>query len=175
MIRQAISCDICAAEKKQTNHWFVVYTHGGELRVTAWNSNGRMRAGAKHLCGQTCLHKLIDEFIAGTTANRVPLTAEAPPREEPIPAMDASLTSKSAYKVGASPIPVASPPARSLQPVPAAVIAISPSRGTDEPRPPVAASALEASPDYSSRRRHAEAWERERERCSSMGTHRKTS
>jgi len=60
MIRQAISCDICGAEKRQTNHWFVAYTAGGELRVTGWNANGRMRAGCKHLCGQTCLHKLVD-------------------------------------------------------------------------------------------------------------------
>ena len=49
MIRQAISCDICGAEKRQTNHWFVAYSHGGELRVTGWNASGRMRAGCKHL------------------------------------------------------------------------------------------------------------------------------
>ena len=45
MIRQAISCDICGAEKKQTNHWFVASTHGGELRVAGWKTDGRMRAG----------------------------------------------------------------------------------------------------------------------------------
>ncbi len=36
VIRQAISCDICATEKKQTNHWFVAYEQGGELRVSGW-------------------------------------------------------------------------------------------------------------------------------------------
>src|SRR5579859_667108 len=77
MIRQAISCDICGAEKRQTNHWFVAYAHGGELRVTGWTANKRMRAGSKHLCGQTCLHKLVDEFIARTMANRAPGVCES--------------------------------------------------------------------------------------------------
>ena len=71
MIRQAISCDICGAEKKQTNHWFVAYTHAGELRVSGWGVQGRVRAGSKHLCGQTCLHKLVDEFIATGATGRV--------------------------------------------------------------------------------------------------------
>lgn len=64
MIRQAISCDICAAEKKQTNHWFVAYEVGGELRISGWNSRNRLRTNSKHLCGQTCLHKLVDDFMA---------------------------------------------------------------------------------------------------------------
>ena len=62
MIRQAISCDICGSEKKQTNHWFVAYDQGGELRVSGWNSRNKLRPGSKHLCGQTCLHKLVDEL-----------------------------------------------------------------------------------------------------------------
>jgi hypothetical protein len=70
VIRQAISCDICASEKKQTNHWFVAYEQTGELRVSGWNSRNRLRPGSKHLCGQTCLHKLVDEFMANTIATR---------------------------------------------------------------------------------------------------------
>jgi hypothetical protein len=173
MIRQAISCDICGAEKKETNHWFVATRQGGELRVAGWNSNGRMRAGAKHLCGQTCLHKLMDEFIAGIVANRAPLAPDMPERDEPVAATDASLTSNAAY---AASIPEAAPAngaARTPQVVPAAVIAISPSRAATEPRPPTPPPVVE-DPDYGSRRRRAEAWERERERCSSLATHRKT-
>ena len=70
MIRQAISCDICGAEKKQTNHWFVAYNQAGELRVSGWNSRNRLRAESKHLCGQTCLHKLVDEFMAKAISGR---------------------------------------------------------------------------------------------------------
>ena len=48
----------------------------------------RPRAGSKHLCGQTCLHKLVDEFVARAIASR---TATEGATET-----DASLTSKTA-------------------------------------------------------------------------------
>jgi hypothetical protein len=70
VIRQAISCDICGSEKRQTNHWFVAYDQGGELRVAGWSSRNRLRPGSKHLCGQTCLHKLVDEFVAKAISGR---------------------------------------------------------------------------------------------------------
>jgi len=54
VIRQAISCDICGAEKRQTNHWFVASEQAGELRVSGWNSRIHLRAGTTHFCGQTC-------------------------------------------------------------------------------------------------------------------------
>jgi len=76
VIRQAISCDICGSEKRQTNHWFVAYDQGGELRVAGWNSRNRLRPGSKHLCGQTCLHKLVDEFMAKALSGRVPASAD---------------------------------------------------------------------------------------------------
>lgn len=78
MIRQAISCDICGNEKRQTNHWFVAYDQAGELRISGFNSRNRLKAGTKHLCGQTCLHKLVDEFLARTLPERIaPEAAEA--------------------------------------------------------------------------------------------------
>jgi hypothetical protein len=68
LIKQAISCDICATEKRQTNHWFVAYQEARELRISDWNTPHRERADAKHLCGETCLHKLLGEFIARSIA-----------------------------------------------------------------------------------------------------------
>ncbi len=53
---------------QRANHWFVACGHGAELRVSGWSAGKRLRAGAKHLCGQTCLHKLVDEFLARTLA-----------------------------------------------------------------------------------------------------------
>jgi hypothetical protein len=64
VIRQAISCDICGTEKRRTNHWFVAYEQSGELRVGGWNSAYLSCSGTKHLCGETCLHKLISKFMA---------------------------------------------------------------------------------------------------------------
>ena len=99
MIRQAISCDICATEKRQTNHWFVAYEQGGELRVSGWSSRHKLRPGSKHLCGQTCLHKLVDEFMAKSIAVRAKRPADEPVEQndpEPPSVGDASLTSSAA-------------------------------------------------------------------------------
>ena len=112
MIRQAISCDICGTEKKQTNHWFVAYEQGGELRVSGWNSRNRLRPGSKHLCGQTCLHKLVDEFMAKAIAVR-------PHRgrgggfdaQEQAVGADTSLTSSAAYVEVESSARLLTPPA----------------------------------------------------------------
>ncbi len=78
VIRQTISCDICGAEKKETNHWFVALEQSGELRLGTWATFGKGRSGSKHLCGQTCLHKLVDDFMAGAMGIRpVSLEEEA--------------------------------------------------------------------------------------------------
>jgi hypothetical protein len=74
MIRQAISCDVCGTEKRQTNHWFVAFEQAGELRLGGWTSRNRARPNSKHLCGQTCVHKLVDEYMAQIVASK-PLRA----------------------------------------------------------------------------------------------------
>jgi len=68
MIRQAISCDICGMEMQHTHRCFVAYDKGNELRVSGWVARRRMRSGALHLCGQKCLHQLVDQFMARTLA-----------------------------------------------------------------------------------------------------------
>jgi len=101
VIRQAISCDICGTEKKQTNHWFVAYDQGGELRVSGWASRNRLRPGSKHLCGQTCLHKLVDDFMARALQAKPPQSAQNDSDDEvvePVVGKDTSLTSNSAYQ-----------------------------------------------------------------------------
>lgn len=111
MIRQAISCDICGTDMQQTNQWFVVYLQGSELRISRWNSQGRPRAGAKHLCGQTCLHKLVDEVMAQTLTGRgTSPAAEEMAMEQRVPAgstlrTDASLTSPVAYAAPSRSVP----------------------------------------------------------------------
>jgi hypothetical protein len=164
VIRQAISCDICATEKKQTNHWFVASEQGGELRVSGWNSRNRLRPGMKHLCGQTCLHKLVDEFMARALAMRVPASAAEDVAIQHQPAAtDASLTSDSAHEDVESSARLVTAP---LPSVPRHL----PLRPTPElvpmpARPAVESSALpEEPPRYSSRNWRAEAWDRERER-----------
>jgi hypothetical protein len=166
VIRQAISCDICGAEKKQTNHWFVASEQAGELRVSGWNSRNRMRAATKHLCGQTCLHKLMDEFVARTLAGKTAaVLVEAVAVTEARPGTDASLTSKTAYvepKLDANPVnklAAAVPLGPMLHSAPVS-LPIQPAPATDQTcaLPPP----MEEVPNYASRRWRAEAWERER-------------
>ena len=162
MIRQAISCDICATEKRQTNHWFVAYEQAGELRVSGWSSRHRLRPGAKHLCGQTCLHKLVDEFMAKSIAVRAQRPVEEADPDPPA-ADDASLTSTAAYEEiesSAKLIVPAAPvlPKPAFRPPPE--ILTMPSR----PHPENYAPAPGDAPRFNSRNWRAEAWERERER-----------
>jgi hypothetical protein len=164
MIRQAITCDICGTEKKQTNHWFVVHDQGGELRVSGWNSRNRLRPGSKHLCGQTCLHKLVDEFMARTLALPVQQpAAEEAKGEKLTPGIDASLTSDAAYEEFVSsarlietPAPVSAP--RPALRMPELVVAMPKTTVADAMAPE------EEPPRYTSRNWRAEAWERERAR-----------
>ncbi len=172
MIRQAISCDICGTEKKQTNHWFVAYDQGEELRVSGWNSRNRLRPGSKHLCGQTCLHKLVDDFLARTLTSRLPRGAQIDEDDElivPAARNDTSLTTVETTQVAAAkeiaasskliaapaPISTARPPLRMQM----ELVAL-PLKARDEE----AAVAVNESPRYASRNWRAAAWERERER-----------
>jgi hypothetical protein len=166
LIRQSVSCDICGTEKRQTNHWFVAHEHAGELRLSGWSSRNRSRAGSKHLCGQTCLHKLVDEFMARSLASRVqPPAVGHADATAPQPVNDTSLTADAAHiaeQSSARLLPAAKPlAARRAAPAPAPL-----------PVPVQAQLQMEAAvtaladdpPGYSSRNWRAEAWERERER-----------
>jgi hypothetical protein len=170
VIRQAISCDMCGTEKKQTNHWFVASDHGGELRLSGWNSRNRLRPGSKHLCGQTCLHKLVDDFMARSLSPRTqPAAGEQTEPEAHSAPTDTSLTSDTAHHESESSarllpplppdlakrVPVPPPPAPIAVPVP-----VQARVQVEAPKPPVP----EEAPNYTSRNWKAEAWDRERER-----------
>jgi len=172
VIRQAISCDICGTEKKQTNHWFVAYDQGGELRVSGWNSRNRLRPGSKHLCGQTCLHKLVDDFMARALTVRVPRAAALEGEDEFVEQAvgpDTSLTSNAAYQEVEStarliptsvPVaPAAAPPVRPPLRMPMELVPSVP-----KPRIEEAPLTVDETPHYASRNWRAAAWERERER-----------
>jgi hypothetical protein len=163
VIRQAISCDICGTEKRQTNHWFVAYEQAGELRVSGWTSRHRLRADSKHLCGQTCLHKLMDEFMAKSIAARAKPANDESDGAQPAIVTDTSLTSAAAYQEVESsarlvtlPAPVLRKPASRPQPE----VVTMPSRPQIENLTLIPSEL----PRFASRSWHAEAWERERAR-----------
>jgi hypothetical protein len=164
VIRQAITCDICGNEKKQTNHWFVTYEQGGELRVSGWSTRNRLRPGTKHLCGQTCLHKLVDDFMARAIGQKAQVTVHAV-HVDAVPAtsqVDASLTSRAAYDDFESSARLITPIVSAMQ-QPTAKPAAEVVEMTGKLRSDVVIP-LPEEPRFSSRNWRAEAWERERER-----------
>jgi hypothetical protein len=66
MIRQTITCDVCGVHKIEANHWFMAFEHKGTLKLSAWGALNRVRPDMKHLCGEKCVHRLLDEFLAGS-------------------------------------------------------------------------------------------------------------
>lgn len=166
---------------QRINHWFVAYDQGAELRISGWNSRSRLRAGAKHLCGHTCLHKLVDDFMSRTLAVRVPLVPEdktGAQQKLPRPTTarnDNSLTSSTHIapinsSLGApnvytdefeSSASLITPfePARLLPQPPFRFAAASHEPGSGMEQTPI-----ENIPGHSPRNSRAEAWKRERER-----------
>jgi hypothetical protein len=150
---------------KQTNHWFVACEAGGELRVSGWSSRNRLRTGTRHLCGQTCLHKLMDDFMARTLQVRAAAAAsEASGAMRPAAGSDTSLTANAAYEEDASSAQLTPSP-------PALVPARTPFRSQPElitmpgrPRPEDTKPVVDEPARLASRNRRIEAWERERER-----------
>jgi hypothetical protein len=166
LIRQSVSCDICGTEKRQTNHWYVAHEHGSELRLSGWNSRNRSRAGSKHLCGQTCLHKLVDDFMARSLASRVqPPAPERADATAPQPRNDTSLTADAAHIAEESSARLVTPAKPVVARRPPAPIASSPVPVPAHLQIETALTVLaDEPPGYSSRNSRAEAWERERER-----------
>lgn len=171
MIRQAISCDICGTDKQQTNHWFVAYDHHGELRIADWTSQSRLRTGVKHLCGQTCLLKLVDEYIARTISTR-PSAAEKPAAiKKPIKlAANPSAASRLAASWGVSTAPTviaAKPLAPCPVPTPAqpGITDYTDEFGSSARLISTAAETpVEPTSSFNSRTWRSGAWKRERER-----------
>jgi hypothetical protein len=157
VIRQAISCDICGTEKRQTNHWFVAYEQASELRVSGWASRQRRRAGSKHLCGQKCLHKLIDDFIANSIASRSKPAGDEK-SAEPEPA-DTTASAPQEFESARLAAPAQSMPAQAVSRAEPELIAM-PSRLNAENGAPIS----DDPPRHASRAWRSEAWQRERER-----------
>ncbi|HET6169287.1 MAG TPA: hypothetical protein VFE01_03855 [Terracidiphilus sp.] len=165
-----------------TNHWFVAYDHQGELRVSVWNARSRLRAGARHLCGHTCLHKLVDDFMARILAVRSPSadldSKGAPVKQERIIRRAGSradnLDPPRQLAMGnpiAPNVDEIESSARLI--VPAGLVSSSVATtqsvrlfevAAAQPFTPVATAPITDAPNYSSRTWRAEAWKRERER-----------
>jgi len=68
VIKKSYNCEVCGAERKEANHWFVFTRTAVGLHFRTWNWAVREDAldddDQGHLCGQGCAHKLLDDFLA---------------------------------------------------------------------------------------------------------------
>lgn len=76
-IDQQITCDLCGAEKRETNHWLVaVETAPASDYLTpaigfapiAFIPENRDDAEIKHICGQACAHTLLSQWLDSLNA-----------------------------------------------------------------------------------------------------------
>lgn len=61
-------CDVCGVERKEANHWFLLWIDGHGIiadgfLIKTWNKNEANRDDVRHVCGQEHLNVLISRWI----------------------------------------------------------------------------------------------------------------
>ena len=62
-------CDMCGAVRGATNHWFMVGSLPGAIVIKRWESS-TFASAQIHLCGQKCVHALLDRWLT-TGSNEI--------------------------------------------------------------------------------------------------------
>jgi hypothetical protein len=68
MVRNVVCCDVCGAEKRDTNHWWASWIDkkSGEFR-SARLTEKTTNNGYHHACGSVCNGKLHQRWMASGT------------------------------------------------------------------------------------------------------------
>jgi hypothetical protein len=73
MIEKSYKCDVCGVEKKVANHWFIAEMTNVGIHFHTWEWAVREcqldEERVRHLCGQACAHKMLDEFLGKRCGN----------------------------------------------------------------------------------------------------------
>jgi hypothetical protein len=63
-------CELCSNQKKEVNHWFIVFLLKGEgnvlkptLSILSWNETTAAMQHAQHLCGIECLQRFVTQKV----------------------------------------------------------------------------------------------------------------
>jgi len=64
MITQSYLCDVCAAMKRETNHWILADFSGVSIQFLPWHEETARFHTTKHLCGHECAMKLLQEWMS---------------------------------------------------------------------------------------------------------------
>jgi hypothetical protein len=60
------TCDVCGVQKKEANHWFIIFTCYPGTRLYKWSAADPTDKQAVHLCGENCVNRKIMQLIGGT-------------------------------------------------------------------------------------------------------------
>jgi hypothetical protein len=60
----AYVCDVCGTTRAKSNHWRLVVIDAKGFHVCDWNDSKAKNKKVKHICGQLCLHKSLDKYMA---------------------------------------------------------------------------------------------------------------
>jgi len=62
MRQNVFSCDVCHRQKEKSNHWYLIRLEDGNVTIIRWDE-GRAELSYKHLCGQSCVQKFIEQWM----------------------------------------------------------------------------------------------------------------
>lgn len=68
MLVLKFSCDVCGAEKKETNHWWMAWAGTGGFYIAPLEPVEHTEQ-VKAVCGRTCATKLLERFMATGSLN----------------------------------------------------------------------------------------------------------
>ena len=63
-VKSTVICDVCGKERQQTNHWWTaLVSSAGWWTIKHYDDNDNY-SGLKHLCGQACVHTMVDAWMS---------------------------------------------------------------------------------------------------------------
>lgn len=60
------ACDECGTQKKETNHWYMLYSQNGEgtlISVSAWDKELE-KGNVYHACGRNCVLAMMNRWFS---------------------------------------------------------------------------------------------------------------
>jgi hypothetical protein len=78
MTRVVTICDSCGEERKESNHWWLIYPNDeDELVIQPLKHIGtRTSIKEKHLCGESCVIKAVSDFMHKDDVKEALLTSD---------------------------------------------------------------------------------------------------
>ncbi len=67
--RVQYTCDVCGAEKREANHWWLCVVNEDGFQLAPWgstwyDSKQRPKVTPQHICGQDCATRKLSEFMS---------------------------------------------------------------------------------------------------------------